>query len=113
MTIVLDTIIGAGIVGTMSRQKNPDRSSVTSREGPSVAIRLTDAEYATLQAIVEEQQATADAAGIVTRVTPSSVLRSLIRAAAQARGLPAFSLQEGASGAAKPKARKTTRKAGA
>lgn len=91
----------------MSRQKEADRTSVTSRGGPSIMVRLTEAEFAALQFMINEQQATADEHGIVTRVSAASVIRSLIRAAAQARGLAPFASGARATKAAKPKARKT------
>ncbi len=106
-TIVLYTIARRGYVDPMSRQKEADRTSVTSRGGPSIMVRLTEAEFAALQFMINEQQATVDEHGIVTRVSAASVIRSLIRSAAQVRGLAPFAPNARTAKAAKPKPRKT------
>jgi hypothetical protein len=50
-------------------------------------LRLTPVEHAALLAMVIEQQRAVDALGVVSRISPSAVMRSLLKAAAQERGL--------------------------
>ncbi len=70
----------------MGRHKATDRSNVTDREGPTVAVRLTPIEHEALSRLVESQQAQHEALGIAARASGASVIRVLLRREAQARG---------------------------
>lgn len=71
----------------MAKRKVEDRDSVTSRDGVTVAIRLSPREDKALKALVELEQAEIDARGSPYRASAASVLRTLLRAKAVAAGI--------------------------
>ena len=71
----------------MAKQKVEDRDLVTSREGTTVAFRLAPIEDRALKALVGIEQAELDARGSIYRASAASVLRTLLRASAVAKGV--------------------------
>ncbi len=85
---MLNTRDDCAISADMTRTRTEDRTNVVGRDSKVIGVRITPAEQAALEALVAlRQQVVADQGLDDVTITPTGIMRSLLRKEAKARGV--------------------------